>query len=79
MNGEQFRRIMEDPNVTVEELEEMYAEKRRRSEAENEARALQIKENERRREEARRLEEEKRRGEVSNTPDKSENDANGAQ
>ena len=76
MNGEQFRRIMEDPNVTVEELEEMYAEKRRRSEAENEARALQIKENERRREEARRLEEEKRRGEVSNTPDKSENDAN---
>ena len=54
----------------------MYAEKRRRSEAENEARALQIKENERRREEARRLEEEKRRGEVSNTPDKSENDAN---
>ncbi|MCI8610518.1 MAG: ATP-dependent zinc metalloprotease FtsH [Clostridiales bacterium] len=78
MNGEQFRRIMEDPNVTVEELEEMYAEKRRRSEAENEARALQIKENERRREEARRLEE-KQRGEVSNNPDKSENDANGAQ
>ncbi len=76
MNGDQFRRIMEDPNVTVEELEEMYAEKRRRSEAENEARALQIKENERRREEARRLEEEKRRGEISNTPEKSENDAN---
>ena len=55
MNGEQFRRVMEDPNVTVEELEEMYAEKRRRSEAENEARALQIKENERRREEERKL------------------------
>lgn len=71
MNGEQFRRIMEDPNVTVEELEEMYAEKRRRSEAENEARALQIKENERRREEARKLEEEKeKRSEVSNTPQK---------
>ena len=39
MNGEQFRRIMEDPGVTMEELEEMYAEKRRRSEAENEARS----------------------------------------
>lgn len=63
MNGEQFRRVMEDPNVTVEELEEMYAEKRRRSEAENQARALQIKENERRREEERRLEEQKRSGE----------------
>lgn len=74
MNGEQFRRIMEDPNVTMEELEEMYAEKRRRSEAENEARALQIKENERRREEARRLEEEKQRGEVTNTPEKSDNE-----
>ncbi len=63
MNGEQFRRVMEDPNVTVEELEEMYAEKRRRSEAENQARALQIKENERRREEERRLEEQRRSGE----------------
>ncbi len=79
MNGEQFRRIMEDPNVTMEELEEMYAEKRRRSEAENQARALQIKENERRREEARRLEEEKQRGEVTNTPEKSDNDSNGPQ
>ena len=76
MNGEQFRRIMEDPGVTMEELEEMYAEKRRRSEAENEARALQIKENERRREEARRLEEEKQRGEVTNTSEKSDNESN---
>ena len=54
MTGEQFRRVMEDPDVTVEALEEMDAERRRRSAAENEARALQIKENERRREEARR-------------------------
>lgn len=69
MNGEQFRRVMENSDVTIEELEEMYAEKRRRSEAENEARALQIKENERRREEARKLEEEKeQRSEVSNVP-----------
>ena len=71
MNGEQFRRVMENPDVTVEELEEMYAEKRRRSEAENEARALQIKENERRREEARKLAEEQeqaKRSEVSNVP-----------
>ena len=75
MNGEQFRRVMEDPNVTVEELEEMYAEKRRRSEAENEARALQIKENERRREEERRKEEEKR-NEVSNTPHEESPDNN---
>ena len=54
MTGEQFRRVMEEEDVTIEDLEEMDAERRRRSAAENEARALQIKENERRREEARR-------------------------
>lgn len=76
MNGEQFRRVMENSDVTIEELEEMYAEKRRRSEAENEARALQIKENERRREEARKLEEEKeQRSEVSNVPHKPDDDS----
>jgi len=77
MNGEQFRRVMENADVTIEELEEMYAEKRRRSEAENEARALQIKENERRREEARKLEEEKeQRSEVSNVPPRTDDDSN---
>ena len=76
MNGEQFRRVMENSDVTIEELEEMYAEKRRRSEAENEARALQIKENERRREEARKLEEEKeQRSEVSNVPPRPDDDS----
>ncbi len=59
MSGEQFKRAM-DEEVTFEELEEMTAEKRRRSEEENAARALQIAENERLREEERR-----RNGEVS--------------
>jgi len=77
MNGEQFLLVMENADVTIEELEEMYAEKRRRSEAENEARALQIKENERRREEARKLEEEKeQRSEVSNVPPRTDDDSN---
>ena len=59
MDGEQFKRAMEEDVVTFEELEEMVAEKRRRSESENAARALQIAENERLREEERR-----RNGEV---------------
>ncbi|MBE6587377.1 MAG: ATP-dependent zinc metalloprotease FtsH [Ruminococcaceae bacterium] len=59
MDAEQFRRAMEEDDVTFEVLEEMVAEKRRRSEEENAARAIQIAENERRREEERkRLEEE---------------------
>ena len=59
MNGEQFRRAMEEDDVTFEELEEMVAERRRRSEEENAQRAIQIAENERKREEERkRLEEE---------------------
>ena len=59
MDGEQCKRAMEEDGVTFEELEEMVAEKRRRSESENAARALQIAENERLREEERR-----RNGEV---------------
>ena len=54
MDGEQFRRAMEDSEVAFEELEEMVAERKRRSEEENAARAIQIAENERRREEERR-------------------------
>ncbi len=53
MSGEQFKRAMEE-EVSFEDLEEMTAEKRRRSEEENAARALQIAENERLREEERR-------------------------
>ncbi|MBR6676411.1 MAG: ATP-dependent zinc metalloprotease FtsH [Clostridia bacterium] len=53
MDGEQFRRAMDEDGVTFEELEEMVAEKRRRSEEENARRAIQIAENERRREEER--------------------------
>ncbi len=58
MDGEQFTRAMESDDVTIEELEEMTAEKRRKSKAENEARAIEIAENERKREEERRLAEE---------------------
>lgn len=64
MDGDQFKRAMEEDGVTVEDLEEMVAEKRRRSEEENAARALQIAENERRREEERR-----RNGEMSDNND----------
>ncbi len=71
MDGDQFKRAMEEDGVTVEELEEMVAEKRRRSEEENAARALQIAENERRREEERR-----RNGESTddNNDDRSDSD-----
>ena len=67
MDGEQFKRAMEEDGVTIEELEEMTAEKRRRSKAENEARALEVAENERKREEERRLAEEAARAEQNNT------------
>ncbi|MBQ8474403.1 MAG: hypothetical protein IJ499_01925, partial [Clostridia bacterium] len=66
MDGDQFERAMTDDNVTIEELEEMTAEKRKRSEEENQARARQIEENERRREEERRLEEERKAKEAEN-------------
>ena len=54
MDGEQFKRAMEEDGVTIEDLEEMVAERRRRSEDENAKRAIQIAENERLREEERR-------------------------
>jgi cell division protease FtsH len=53
MEEEQFRRAMEEPFVTYEELEYMVAAKRRKSEEENEARARHIAEMERKREEER--------------------------
>ena len=71
MDGEQFRRAMEEEDITVEALEEMVSEKKKRSEEENAARALQIAENERLREEERR-----RRGETSDdTDERSDNNA----
>jgi hypothetical protein len=55
---------MSEPDITIEDLEEMVAEKRRRSQEENEARARHIAEIERQREEERerekRLEEERK-------------------
>ena len=80
MDGEQFRRAMEDPEVTFEELEEMVAERRRRSEAENAARAIQIAENERRREEERKRLEEEAARESEKAPfdnDSENNEGNG--
>ncbi|MBR0303612.1 MAG: hypothetical protein IJQ80_07160, partial [Clostridia bacterium] len=56
MDGEQFRRIMEE-DVTYEELDGMVAEKKRRSEEENEHRRRVVEENERRRAEEREREE----------------------
>ena len=57
MDGEQFRRVMEDDSVTYEELDEMVAEKKRRSAEENERRRKVVEENERRRAEEREKEE----------------------
>ena len=68
MDGEQFARAMSDEEVSLEELEAMVAEKRRRSDEENEARKRQIEENERQREEERRLEEERRKLEEDKEP-----------
>ncbi len=67
MDGDQFARAMTEEGVTIEELEEMTADKRRRSEEENEARKRQIEENERLREEERRLEEERKKNEEQNS------------
>jgi len=53
MEEEQFVRAMSEPGVTIEELEEMVAEKRRKSREENEARAKRLAEEERIREEER--------------------------
>lgn len=53
MEEEQFIRAMSEPDITVEELEAMVAEKRRKSREENEARAKRLAEEERAREEER--------------------------
>ena len=65
MDSEQFRRAMEEDEVTFEELEEMVAERKRRSEAENAARAIQIAENERLRAEERAREEAAKNGGIA--------------
>ena len=50
MEEEQFVRAMSEPGITIEDLEEMVAEKRRKSREENEAHARRIAEEEKRRE-----------------------------
>ena len=72
MEEEQFQRAMEEPFVTYEQLEDMVAEKRRKTEAENEARARRIAEQERKREEERSKEAERMRNQVSNHPNSDE-------
>ena len=56
MEEDQFKLVMEG-SPTMEELEEMVAEKRKRSEEENKRRAAHIKEEEQKREEERKFEE----------------------
>ena len=53
MEEEQFVRAMSEPDITLEDLEEMVAEKRRKSREENEAHAKRMAELERQREEER--------------------------
>ena len=60
MEEEQFVRAMTEPDVTVEQLEEMVAEKRRRSKEENEAFARHLAELEKQREEERAKDEARR-------------------
>ena len=60
MDEEQFARVMEDPEVTYEQLDEMVAEKRERSRLENEKREQHIREMEKKREEERKKAAEKR-------------------
>ena len=50
MEEEQFVRAMSEPDVTIEQLEEMVAEKRRKSQEENEAHARHMAEMEKQRE-----------------------------
>jgi len=59
MEEDQFNRAMESDDVTYDELEEMVAEKRKRSAEENERRARHLAEEERKREEERAREEAK--------------------
>ncbi len=58
MEEEQFVRAMREPDVTIEDLESMVAEKRRKSREENEAHAKHVAELEKQREEERRKAEE---------------------
>ena len=53
MEEEQFVRAMSEPGITIEALEEMVAEKRRKSREENEAHAKRMAELEKQREEER--------------------------
>jgi len=53
MEEEQFVRAMSEPGITIEDLEEMVAEKRRKSREENEAHAKRMAELEKQREEER--------------------------
>jgi len=50
MEEEQFVRAMSEPDITIEALEEMVAEKRRKSREENEAHARRVAEEEKQRE-----------------------------
>ncbi len=68
MEEEQFVRAMSEPDVTVEQLEEMVAEKRRRSKEENEAFARHLEELERQREAERAKEEARHHRGSSPTP-----------
>ncbi|MBR4961862.1 MAG: ATP-dependent zinc metalloprotease FtsH [Clostridia bacterium] len=56
MEEEQFVRAMSEPDITIEALEEMVAEKRRKSREENEAHARRVAEEEKQREAAREAE-----------------------
>ena len=66
MEEEQFVRAMSEPDVTIEQLEEMVAEKRRKSQEENEAFARHLAELEREREEERAREEAKHQHKINN-------------
>ena len=69
MDGEQFKRAMEE-EVTYEDLDAMVADKKSRSDAENERRRKVVEENERRRREEREREERRSResGEDTDLP-----------
>ena len=57
MDGDQFKKVMEEENVTYEDLDGMVAEKKKRSEEENEHRRKVVEENEKRRAKEREREE----------------------
>ncbi len=66
MEEDQFVRAMTESDITLEELEEMVAEKRRRSKEENEAHARRLAEQEKKREEEREREAARREREEQN-------------